>query len=93
MDNNQIARKAGQGFAWNFLAYGLGKFVLLLTTSILARLLSKDDFGLVAVAVVAINYLSIVKDLGLGVALIQRREDLDEAAHTVFTINLILGFA
>lgn len=92
-DNSHIARKAGRGIVWNFLAYGLGKVVVLLTTSILARLLTKDDFGLVAVAVIAINYLSVVKDLGLGVALIQRREDVDDAANTVFTINLILGIA
>lgn len=89
--SNQVAQKAGRGIVWTFLAYGLGKLVVLLTTSILARLLSKDDFGLVSVAVIAINYLSVVKDLGLGVALIQRRGDLDEAANTVFTINLILG--
>lgn len=91
-DNGQIVRKAGRGIFWNFLTYGLSKVGVLLTTSILARLLSKDDFGLVAIAVVAINYLGVVKDLGLGVALIQRREDVDEAANTVFTINIMLGF-
>jgi lipopolysaccharide exporter len=87
-----ITRKAGRGVAWNFLAYGVSKTVLLLTTSILARLLTKEDFGLVAIAIIAINYLSVVKDLGLGLALIQRRDDIDEAANTVFTINAILGF-
>ncbi|MCS6992672.1 MAG: lipopolysaccharide biosynthesis protein [Anaerolineales bacterium] len=88
-----IARKAGRGVIWNFLSFGVSKGILLLTTSVLARLLTKEDFGLVAVAVVAINYLSVVKDLGLGLALIQRREDVDEAANTVFTINLLLGAA
>lgn len=91
-DSISITRKAGRGVMWNFLTYGLGKGVLLLTTSVLARLLTQEDFGLVAVALIAINYLSVVKDLGLGLALIQRREDIDEAANTVFTINLILGF-
>lgn len=89
--NNQIARKTARGIIWNFLAYGLGKLVVLLTTSILARILSKNDFGLVAIAVVAINYLAAIKDFGLGVALIQRKGDVDEVADTVFTINLILG--
>ncbi len=55
-------------------------------------MLSKGDFGLIAVAIVAINYLSIFKDLGLGAALIQRRGDIDEAADTVFTLNLVVGF-
>jgi len=90
-DNSHITRKAGRGIIWNFLTYGLTKGLALLTTSILAHLLTKDAFGLVAVAVVAINYLSVVKDLGVGLALIQRREDVDEAANTVFTINLVLG--
>jgi PST family polysaccharide transporter len=91
--DTSIARKAGRGFIWNFLTYGAGRGVTLLTTSILARLLTKEDFGIVAVAVIAINYLSVVKDLGLGLALIQRREDIDEAANTVFSINLVLGIA
>ena len=92
INDNHVARKAGKGAFWVFLAYALSKVVVLLTTSILARLLAKDDFGLVAVAVIAINYLSVIKDLGLGVALIQRRDNVDDAANTVFSINVIVGF-
>lgn len=91
--NRGIAQKTARGFIWNFSAYFLGKIVVLITTSILARLLAKNDFGLVAVAVVAINYLSVLKDLGLGVALIQRKGDIKEAANTIFTINLFIGLA
>ena len=91
-NKREIAHKTAWGFIWNFSAYFLGKIVVLITTSILARLLAKTDFGLVAVAVVAINYLSVLKDLGLGVALIQRKGDVREVANTVFTINIIIGF-
>jgi len=87
----QIGRRTAHGIIWNFLAYGLGRIVVLITTAILARVLSKTEFGLVAVAIVAINYLSVIKDLGLGVALIQRKGDVEEAADTVFTVNLIIG--
>lgn len=90
-NGRQVLRKTAHGIFWNFVAYGLSKLVVLLTTSILARLLSKDDFGLIALAVVAINYLEVIKDLGLGIALIQRQEDVNEAADTVFTLNLIFG--
>ena len=92
-NDGQIAQKTAWGFFWNFSAYFLGKIVVLITTSILARLLAKNDFGLIAIAVVAINYLSVLKDLGLGVALIQRRGNVEEAANTVFTINIIIGLA
>ncbi len=90
-NNHQIAEKTAWGFIWNFSAYFLGKIVVLITTSILARLLAKSDFGLVAVAVLAINYLSVLKDLGLGAALIQRKGDVKEVANTVFTINIVIG--
>lgn len=89
--HREFAQKTAWGLIWNFSAYLLGKIVVLITTSILARLLAKSDFGLVAVAVVAINYLSVLKDFGLGVALIQRKGDIREAANTVFTINLLIG--
>lgn len=90
-NGHRVLQKTAHGIFWNFVAYGLSKLIILLTTSILARLLSKDDFGLIALAVVAINYLEVVKDLGLGMALIQRQEDVNEAADTVFTLNLIFG--
>lgn len=89
--NHRIAQKTARGLIWTFLAHYSGKFVVLITTSILARLLAKNDFGLVAVAVVAINYLSVLKDLGLGVALIQHKGDVKEVANTVFTINILIG--
>jgi O-antigen/teichoic acid export membrane protein len=91
--HREIAQKTAWGFIWNFSAYFLGKMVVLITTSILARLLAKSDFGLVTAALVAINYLSVFKDLGLGVALIQRKGDIKEAANTVFSINLFIGLA
>jgi hypothetical protein len=40
-DNREIAHKTAWGFIWNFSAYFLGKLVVLITTSILARLLAK----------------------------------------------------
>jgi PST family polysaccharide transporter len=91
LGGQQMARKTARAVFWNYASFGLGKFLVFITTAILARLLSPDDFGLVALATLAVNYLSVLKDLGLGDALIQRREDVEEAANTVFTLNLILG--
>jgi O-antigen/teichoic acid export membrane protein len=78
---------------WNYLSFGLGKLLVFISTAILARLLTQEDFGIVGFATVAVSYLSILKDMGLGAALIQRREDVGEASNTVFTLNLIVGLA
>lgn len=90
-DNKQIARKSIHGIFWNYTSFALGKGLVLVTTAVLARLLTPDEFGLVALATIAVDYLAILKDLGLGAALIQRRQNVGAAANTVFTLNLLLG--
>src|SRR5512136_2644585 len=90
-DGPQIARKTVHGIFWSYASFGLGKVLVFLTTALLARLLTPNDFGIVAFATLTTEYLSVLKDLGLGAALIQRREDVEEAANTVFTLNLLLG--
>ncbi len=90
-DGHQIARKTVHGIFWSYASFGLGKALVFLTTALLARLLTPNDFGIVAFATLTTEYLSVLKDLGLGAALIQRRENVEEAANTVFTLNLLLG--
>ena len=90
-NHTPIARKAAIGVFWSLMSNGLAKGLGLLSLSILAHLLLKDDFGDVAAAMIALNYLSIFKDFGLGVALIQRRGDIEEAANTVFMLNIAMG--
>ncbi|MEM7115598.1 MAG: oligosaccharide flippase family protein [Chloroflexota bacterium] len=87
----QLAKKAASGVFWNYLSFGLGKGLVLITTAVLARLLTPEQFGIVGFATLAVSYLAVLKDLGLGAALIQRQDRIDEAADTVFTLNLLLG--
>ena len=63
-----------------------------LTFVILARILAPQDFGVLAIAQVAISFCYLFWDAGLEKALIQTKESLDEAANIVFWINLGLGF-
>lgn len=86
-----IAQRTVQAVFWNYTSFGLGKLLVFLTTAVLARLLAPEEFGVVAFATVAVSYLHVLNDLGLGAALIQRRQSVEEAAHTVFTLNLALG--
>lgn len=89
--DTHLVRRSFNGLGWTFLGHIASKGVNLLTLSILAHLLRKDAFGLVAIAVIALNYLYIINDLGLGQALIQKRGDIEESASTVFTLNLGVG--
>lgn len=91
-DNYQeVTKKATRSMGWNYLSLGLGKALNIITVSVLAHLLAPEYFGLVALATLTIDYLSVLNDLGLGAALIQRRQNVDESAHVAFTLNILAG--
>ncbi len=79
-----------------FLLFGVQRVVSLLVTAgggiLLARLLTPNEFGLYAILLFAVGLGVTFSDLGLGAALIQRR-DLDPVASlgVAFTANLALA--
>jgi len=58
---------------------------------VLARLLTPNDFGVLATAMISISFAQMFWDAGLSKALIQTKEAPDEAAHVVFWTNIALG--
>ena len=74
------------------LGLALSRVLRLLTTVVLARLLAKEDFGLVTMATAAIYALSAFREVGFSQALIHRedrgKQDLDRAADTTFWLLL-----
>ncbi|HYN89060.1 MAG TPA: lipopolysaccharide biosynthesis protein, partial [Ardenticatenaceae bacterium] len=70
-------------------SYG-GKILTFISTIILARLLLKEDFGVAGYALVVMNFLDVLSDLGVGHALIYHRDD-PEAADTAFWIGQAIG--
>lgn len=83
--------KAIRGVPWTVASYGASKAVNVLTTIVLARLVAPDEFGLVALASLALTLLGFVKDLGLGGTVIVR-QDLDRRAlGTVLTLMVVVS--
>lgn len=89
--NDNVSQKTTRGLGWTYFSFGLTKALNLVAISILAHILPPEDFGVVALATLAIDYLSILNDLGVGAALIQRKGDIENAANNTFTLNLIAG--
>lgn len=90
-DEAALGRTAARAVLWNYLSFASGKLLVLATMAVLARLLTPQEFGIVAFATVAVNWLGVLKDLGLGGAVIQRRDDTEEAAQTVYVLNLAVS--
>ncbi len=58
---------------------------------LLARFLGPNNFGLIALALVFINFAQTFVDQGFGEAIIQRKEVEEEHLHTAFWSSLLLG--
>jgi PST family polysaccharide transporter len=58
---------------------------------VLARLLTPEDFGLIGLTVVFTGFANLFSDLGLGAALVQRKDITDRDLNFVFWLNLLTG--
>lgn len=89
---NEISKERFvENVLWKFLERFAARGISLIVSIILARLLSADDYGLIALTTVFTNLSEILIDAGFSVALIQKKEvDKDDYA-CVFTISLIIS--
>lgn len=69
----------------------LRKIITFGSTVILARILGPAEFGLFALAFVAINAFGVFKNMGFDSALIQRKNDIEKAANTAFFVIPVSG--
>lgn len=76
---------------WSFLSELASKAVQPLVFIILARLLTPEDFGVVAAAVMVISFTQIFWEAGMGKAIIQYQGDRAAATNAAFWINNALG--
>ena len=63
----------------------------LLSTAILARLITPDDFGLIGMILVIINFLAVFKDAGLAQATIQRKIINQLEISNLFWVNSLIA--
>ena len=65
----------------------------LLATSILARILSPEDYGVVAVVTVFSTFFLLFADIGLGSGIIQNKDLNDDDISNIFSFTIYLGLA
>jgi O-antigen/teichoic acid export membrane protein len=82
-----------RGLKWAFAGAFAVRFGTFLTGLILARILSPRDFGVYAVAFVALLITASVNDIGIEATLVRWPGDLDEVAPTATTVVLAFSTA
>lgn len=82
---------AFSGARWNATGRGAQRAIRFVVSLVLARLLAPADFGLMAVATTVMNFLDLVRDLGTGQAIIQKKEVTQRLLSSLFVMNLASG--
>lgn len=81
-------KKIFSNLIWRFAERSGAQLVAFIVSIVLARMLSPDIYGTVALINVFTNILQVFVDSGLGNALIQKRDADDVDFSTVFYVNL-----
>ncbi|GAA3574364.1 lipopolysaccharide biosynthesis protein [Microlunatus spumicola] len=86
-----LGRAAARGTAFTLGAQG-GRFVLQIgSLVVLARLLSPEAFGLVAMATSVLGVAELIRDFGLSSAAIQAKHLSDAERTNLFWLNVAIG--
>lgn len=91
MKSQNLKGKVVSGVFWNFVMLGINKFFSFAIKLVLAKLLFPNQFGLIGMATVFTVFVQVFNDLGIGAALVQRKEEnLREAHfHTAFWTGIV----
>ncbi|MEM9089112.1 MAG: lipopolysaccharide biosynthesis protein [Cyanobacteria bacterium P01_F01_bin.53] len=76
---------------WSFLSEIAAKAVQPLVFVVLARLLTPEDYGVVASATMVISFSQMFWEAGMGKAIIQYQGERNIAANAAFWVNNALG--
>lgn len=87
-----LKEKTVRGAFWDINSNVICQFIQLAVTPIMARLLTPSDFGLWSMAMVFVVFLNIFAQLGMGTAIVQKKDLTDEHIASVFVVNIMVGF-
>lgn len=76
------------GVLYTSLAKYAGVFITLGVSAVLARLFTPQQFGIINIATVFIAFFAVFSDLGLGPAVIQKRDLTERDLRGVFSLTL-----
>jgi len=88
---SSLSRRTVDAFAWGLLTESLRLVLLLAVQITLARLLPVEAFGLLAVAMLVVNFGSRLSEIGTASAIIQRSELSSRHVRAGFTLALLCG--
>lgn len=88
---NGLKKEAITGVKWTSLSTGVKAFLQIFQLIILARFLSAEDFGLVAIVMVVIGFSQLFMDMGISNAIIHKQNITDIQLSSLYWLNILSG--
>ena len=88
---SSLKKRTVYGVLWDFFGLVTNRGVTFIISIFLARILTPEEFGLVGMVMVFVIMSSNLMDVGLGSALIQKKDVSEEDYSSVFFMNVTLG--
>lgn len=91
MKGEDLGNRAKRGFIWNTVERLVTNGIQFILTIILARLLSPDDYGVIAMPAIFLALANVLIDSGFGNALIRKPDLTEKDLSTAFYFNILVG--
>jgi O-antigen/teichoic acid export membrane protein len=88
-----MGAQAARGFAWMLGQTFGSKIFSFFTQIVLARILSRSDFGLVALAYTAVAFAGVIRQTGIQQILVQRHANFRRWVNPAFWFEFSVGIA
>ena len=88
---SNLKQQLFSGVFYTALAKYSGIVISLVVAGVLARLLTPDDFGIVAIATVIIAFFGIFTDMGISPAIVQNKALTEKDLSDIFSFTLWMG--
>lgn len=87
-----LKKQATNGIKWTFLSTSIKTILQIVQLIILARFLSAEDFGLVAIVMVVIGFSQLFMDMGISNAIIHKQHITEIQLSSLYWLNIFSGF-
>lgn len=88
---SSIKKNIGSGVFYTALSKYSNVFISLFISAILARLLTPEEFGVVAIVAVFLSFFNLLSDFGLGPAIVQNKTFTPEDDSSIFSFSILFG--
>lgn len=88
---SQVGKAIARGAVWTVSLRMAVRFISIISTLILARLLTPQDFGIYALAMTVYAFVDLIGAFGFGTALIQNQNATDSHYNTAWSLHLMFS--